>query len=116
MFFAQGNLTIFATEEIDLLTTPVHGYLGAYEDGYTCGLTWPDKWETHGKPGGPYMYTYDGPRYGHILGTLSDLERKELAARTKMENGLWRDGWEEGHNRKLNEGRSNPLRGHIHED
>jgi hypothetical protein len=53
----------------------------SYRDGFLCGLTWKDAWETHGKPGGPWI--------------LSNCPRSYAA------NKAWIRGWDTGHGAKL---------------
>jgi hypothetical protein len=59
----------------------------AFMEGFRSGLFWPDQWETHGKPGGPFV--------------CDDQSRKE--------NDAWRKGWEYGHHCKLNGKKPNLL-------
>lgn len=97
----------------------VGGPLASYDDGYECGLTWPDIWETHGKPGGPYVFSYGpcfncrSPRTGCDRQTsprFTCRQAIEYAARSREANRLWRLGWERGHQEKLRTGRRNPPR------
>lgn len=59
-------------------------------EGYKNGLTWPDAWEKHGNPGGPWV-------------SAGDLVSSKV-------NSAWKRGWRLGHAHKLERGISNPLR------
>jgi hypothetical protein len=66
----------------------------SYADGYLSGYNWPDKWETHGKPGGPAVYG----------------GRNEIDARRSLRaNTHWRRGWDDGHTAKVKHNRSVTL-------
>ena len=67
-----------------------------YDQGYQEGLAWPDAWENHGDPGGPYIYRGQNT--------------PAMAAQTLAENKAWREGWKKGHEIKISTGRSNPKR------
>ena len=67
----------------------------ARKEGFENGLTWPDIWESHGTPGGPFVCG-DFHTYAH--------------AQSAAENKAWREGWAVGHAEKLAQGRSNPPR------
>lgn len=64
----------------------------AYAEGFQQGLNWPDRWESHGKPGGPWVY-----RGGNSQWRKHDEEI----------NKAWCIGWAEGHAEKLRTGRKN---------
>lgn len=49
-------------------------------EGYNKGLNWPEEWENHGPPGGPWARD----------------------ARGELLSDLWRFGWRAGHQDKLN--------------
>jgi hypothetical protein len=68
-----------------------------WDDGYRNGINWPDAWETHAEPGGPYIYGT-----GHN-------SNKALHEQSKAENAAWREGWKKGHYVKISTGRKNPL-------
>lgn len=55
----------------------------AYADGYQSGLNWPDKWESRGKPGGPWVY--------------SDGKHPAFSEQSRRENEAWKAGWDAGH-------------------
>jgi len=63
----------------------------SYDKGFESGLLWPDAWENHGKPGGPYVYTADcwAPRTHHIWAQAS-----------RAAHQAWMKGWEDGHRSK----------------
>lgn len=88
--FLLGGLgqEVFATYE--------PGVDDAYADGYKRGLEWPDAWETHGKPGGPWVYSAldsgDAVEYAR---------RQAEAALSRRTNEAWRGGWARGHGLKL---------------
>lgn len=48
-------------------------------EGYVKGRNWPDEWESHGPPGGPWVH--DDP--------------------SQLYNDIWRFGWRKGHECKL---------------
>lgn len=54
----------------------------AYVEGYDRGLNWPDAWEGHPEPGGPW---FGGREFEQL----------------RDENKAWREGWREGHADKL---------------
>jgi hypothetical protein len=61
----------------------------AYDEGFTTGLTWPDKWEPS-VPGGPHVFT-DDPFGGCSA----------LAKHSRAVNEAWRHGWRVGHTKKV---------------
>lgn len=61
-----------------------------YQEGYKEGLNWPDAWETHGEPGGPWI-----PGVGR---TETSRLNHEQALR---DNHDWVRGWKDGHAKKL---------------
>lgn len=65
-----------------------HAVRVQWDAGYKSGLEWPDIWETHGEPGGPFV----------------------LNEQTRAENKAWREAWRKGHDEKLRTKRSNPPR------
>lgn len=67
-----------------------------WNEGYQIGLTWPDIWDKHPEPGGPFI---DGR-------SRNDGIREQSVA----ENKAWREGWRKGHADKLSSKRSNPPR------
>lgn len=69
-----------------------------YDEGYETGLNWPDIWENHGKPGGPYISS------NYIQGQGWRYNQK-----SREENQDWCRGWEDGHKEKLKTKRSNGL-------
>ncbi len=62
-----------------------------YRTGFKMGLGWPDAWESHGKPGGPFV-------------SRGRDNQQDLA-----ENKAWLDGWAKGHADKISVGLVNPL-------
>ncbi len=78
-------------------------------EGYHCGITWPDIWETdryssNGKPnpGGPWV---------RQVRDKKDSWRWVVDPVSAATNAAWRRGWRFGHDLKLATGRSNPPRG-----
>jgi ribosome modulation factor len=69
------------------------------QDGYQSGLNWPDTWEDHPKPGGPWV---NGGRYTE--------KERQMAAQSSAERQAWLEAWERGHADKLAQGRVNPKR------
>jgi hypothetical protein len=67
-----------------------------WDEGYKCGITWPDAWETHGTPGGPFV--------------CRAMSNKAMHEQDLAENKAWREGWAKGHYVKVSTGRSNPER------
>lgn len=63
--------------------------VAVFMDGYNTGLTWPDKWESHGRPGGPWVC---GPTRPDP--TPEQLERYRFS---RLMNETWRRGWRWGH-------------------
>lgn len=53
----------------------------SYFNGFVCGLTWKDAWESHGKPGGPWM--------------MRDCKISHVG------HAAWIKGWDNGHKCKL---------------
>lgn len=74
----------------------------SYQAGFKCGLEWPDAWEAHGQPGGPWVHT---GRKG-----VGD-PYAEHAWATRRNNVAWRKGWDEGHVKKLASRSSEVARG-----
>lgn len=52
-------------------------------EGYECGLSWPDAWDGHPEPGGPFV------------------SHTKYASQSAAENRAWREGWRKGHFEKL---------------
>jgi hypothetical protein len=67
----------------------------AYVAGYARGLSWPDAWEVHAEPGGPWVNVaiYSG-------NPTIDAEREAAAELSRKENEAWRKGWAFGHHVK----------------
>src|SRR5271154_3671693 len=59
MFFEPRKIDMFSDKD-DVLSDSSNGEFESYNEGYVCGLSWPDVW-TH-RPGGPWVYT-PGYRY-----------------------------------------------------
>lgn len=72
----------------------------AYADGFKSGLNWSDAWESHGKPGGPWVPS-------KVLCRNSFAVYEQCAA----ERTAWLKGWEIGHCQKITTKRVNPLVG-----
>lgn len=65
-----------------VIPTPEEGY----DEGFDRGLNWPDKWESHGEPGGPFRG----------CSRFEALRKANLAY-----CDAWLRGWREGHEKKL---------------
>ncbi len=72
----------------------------SYLDGYKTGLEWPDKWDKHAPPGGPWVYTAKAWETGQKYLNKAKISR--------MENEFWRKGWVAGFSEKKRTRRSNP--------
>lgn len=79
-----ANCELVGDEDVN---PSVSAALFNYNQGYERGLSWPDAWESHGKPGGPWVYSG---------------RNAEESAKSRFENRVWRAGWEDGHKVKLN--------------
>ena len=75
--FASGNIIKTAKE--------------SYVEGFESGFLWPDAWEDHGKPGGPWVYS----------GQSNDPANITWHKASKAANQAWCKGWEDGHKSKL---------------
>lgn len=64
-----------------------------YMTGYQRGLSWPDAWDSHAAPGGPFVY--------------NDFRHPLESAQSRAENDAWCRGWRQGHVDKLLLGRKN---------
>lgn len=72
--------------------------LKAYEDGQRNGYWWPDEWQTHGHPDGPYVSKcLQANRPTH---DERNCEICEAAALSAMKNLAWRTGWSIGKHRQ----------------
>ena len=75
--------------------------LNSFNEGYSSGYSWPDAWKE--KPGGPWVYTCS---YNH---KSKDCEFCVKAKQSLAENLAWKQGWNIGYAKKLQEGRKNPI-------
>lgn len=113
------DLSLISTEELKSLVTSIRDELRSrkvsedhihypllerakevgYQQGFTTGYYWPDKWEEHGNPGGPWVYTdiCRTPKF------------PRWAKRSRVINEQWRLGWEDGHKKKLKEKQSRTI-------
>lgn len=89
MFFEECHITIEGQDEI----IKNHWLVKSYDDGYICGLFWPDAWEARGEPGGPWVNP-DNPN-------------------SKRVNELWCKGWDDGHKEKLKRNYSISVQAHT---
>jgi hypothetical protein len=94
----QCEFKIWEEELETCLSLYVRRSIDAYRRGHHSGLNWPDRWETNGRPNGPFVYM------GNKI-TKDGID----AAQSAFENRLWRDGWRDGHAEKLR-GRKNLAR------
>ena len=83
-------------DSLDSLREYVKQFISSpkYDEGYERGLNWPDKWESHGKPGGPWIKSDYVPWSEGNPGWRYN--KKSL-----QENRDWCRGWEDGHNEKI---------------
>ncbi len=63
----------------------------SYDSGYRTGIFWPDEWESHGKPGGPSVYSG---------GYQPDERSKTWAQASKEAYEAWHRGYRNGHEAK----------------
>jgi hypothetical protein len=78
-----------------------HKVQGEFNCGLMTGLNWPDAWESHGKPGGPWVPS---------IGYSTDPKWIATCQQAAAERKAWLAGWEEGHNEKIVTNRVNPMR------
>jgi len=122
MFFNPTEVNFLDEELPNALSLEAGGTIGKYLEGYNVGLTWPDAWDKHGEPGGPWVYLdrgcYDcgNSRTGRGAGRdrrtsprFTCKEARAFSAQSQAENRAWRDGWKRGYAEKKRTGRSNPM-------
>ncbi len=80
MFFTEVELDCSAEMET-AINKNVLRLLTKFNEGYQTGVKWPDKWKTHGAPGGPWVYGGNS---------------REDAEQSLLENEVWRNGYREG--------------------
>lgn len=104
--------------ELDKLIAPdAVDKIASFNDGFNVGFTWPDAWEAHGKPGGPWVFSWRSCGPGCKAGCdrqttprFTCRESHDYARLSQEKNRLWRLGWELGHAKKHAQGRRNSPR------
>ncbi len=101
------DLTKELSDLKDIVPAETFSLLTNFNRGYMTGYHWPDKWGTQ-CPGGPWIV---GPCsfYGHRPQPVDGCKYCDKAKASAMENAIWRKGWAIGHDKKIREGRKNPL-------
>ena len=96
-YLLQGDKNARATEILE-----------AFEEGYQNGYWWPDQWQNHGRPGGPFIRAC-GKR-GFFRHDEKTCEMCENAAISSLSNLAWRTGWGIGNKKKIKESKSNTFK------